>query len=79
MAKINKNELKKEQIEKAMTCKTADELMKLAKAEGYEITKEEAEAYMAEMADVELDEEMLKKAAGGGCYDLYKNCRSFVR
>ena len=42
----------KEQIEKAVKCKTADELMTLAKAEGYEITKEEAEAYMAELADV---------------------------
>ena len=69
MAKINTNELTKEQIEKAMACKTADELMKLAKAEGYEITKEEAEAYMAEMTDVELDEETLKKAAGGKLYD----------
>ena len=68
MAKINKNELTKEQIEKAMACKTADELMKLAKAEGYELTKDEAEAYMAEFADVELDDETLKKAAGGDCY-----------
>ena len=76
---INKNGLTKEQIQKAMACKTADELIAVAKAEGYDITVEEAEAYLAEMADVELDEEMLKKAAGGGCYDLYKNCRSFVR
>ena len=40
----NKNELTKEMIEKAMQCKTADELMTLAKAEGCDITKEEAEA-----------------------------------
>ena len=38
----NKNELTKEMIEKAMQCKTADELMTLAKAEGCDITKEEA-------------------------------------
>ena len=75
MAKVNVNELTKEQIRKAMACKTADELMKLAKAEGYEITKEEAEAYMAEMADVELDEEALSKAAGGGLYPT--GCRSY--
>ena len=31
---INKNELTKEQIMKAMQCKTADELIALAKAEG---------------------------------------------
>ena len=67
---INKNELTREQLEKAMHCKTADELMKAAKAEGYELTKNEAEAYMAEMVDVELDEETLTKAAGGGCYNL---------
>ena len=66
--KINKNELAKEQIEKAIACKTADELLSLAKAEGFDITKEEAEAYMAEMADVELDETTLSKAAGGICY-----------
>ena len=65
---INKNELTKEQIMKAMQCKTADELIALAKAGGYEISKEEAEAYLAELADVELDEKQLKKVAGGGCY-----------
>ena len=49
---INKNELTKEMIAKAMQCKTVDELMALAKAEGFEITKDEAEAYFAEFADV---------------------------
>ena len=60
MANINKRELTKAQIEKAMACKTSEELLAAA----------EAEAYMAEMADVELDEETLTKAAGGGCYNL---------
>ena len=73
MAKINKTELTKEQIEKAMKCKKADELMAAAKTEGIDLTKEEAEAYMAEMADVELDEETLSKAAGGG---FYSECES---
>ena len=65
---INKNELTKEQIQKAMACKTAEELMALAKAEGIELTKEEAETYMAEMEDIELDEETLAKVAGGMDY-----------
>ena len=70
---INKKELTKAQVAKAMQCKTADELMALAKANGFDLSREEAEAYMAEMADVELDEEQLKKAAGGGCYPDCKN------
>ena len=70
---INKKEFTKAQVAKAMQCKTADELMALAKGSGFDITKEEAEAYMAELADVELDEEQLKKAAGGGCYPDCKN------
>jgi predicted ribosomally synthesized peptide with nif11-like leader len=59
-----------------MACKTADERMKLAASEGYEITKDEAEAYMAEMADVELDDETLSKAAGGFCY--MENCPNLI-
>ena len=72
---INANELTKEQIQKAMACETAEELMALAKAEGIELTKEEAEAYLAELSDAELDELSLKKVAGGGCYDCSDNNR----
>ena len=62
---INKNELTQEMIMKAMQCKDADELIALAKTEGVELTKEEAEAYMAELEDFELDEATLKNVAGG--------------
>jgi len=65
---VNKNELTKEQIAKAMACETAEELMALAKSEGIELTKEEAEAYLAEMDDMELDSDALKNVAGGLCY-----------
>ena len=65
---INKNEITKEMVTKAMQCKTADELLALAKTGGYELTKEEAETFLAEMNDVELDETALKKVAGGICY-----------
>ena len=69
---INKSELTKEQVAKAMSCETAEELMAAAKAEGYELTKDEAEAYLAEMSDFELDEKTVKKVAGGGtCYTAY--------
>ena len=51
----NMQVLKKELIEKAMHCKNAEELMALARSEGITLTKEEAEAYLAEMEDVELN------------------------
>ena len=69
---INNNEISKEMIMAAMKCKDADELIALAKTDGYEITKEEAEAYMAELEDFELDEENIKKIAGGGKFSWIK-------
>ena len=65
---INKKELTKEMLAKAMQCKSADELIALAKTGGYEMTKEEAEAYMTELSDFELDDIALKDIAGGKCY-----------
>jgi len=67
---IDKIVVTKEQIQKAMACETVEELMELAKTEGVELTKEEAEAYMAEMEDVELDSDLLKQVAGGACYGV---------
>ena len=60
-------------VEKALNVKDAKELMALAKSEGIELTKEEAEAYMAELEDYELDEDTLKNVAGGGmCWKNFK-------
>ena len=67
---INKNEITKEMLEKAMQCKDADELMAVAKAGGIELTKEEAEAYMAELAEVDLADKDLKNVSGGGLCPL---------
>ncbi|MBQ9573341.1 MAG: hypothetical protein IJR22_08160 [Acidaminococcaceae bacterium] len=66
---INKNEITKEMLAKAMQCETADELIALAKTEGVELTKEEAKAYMAELSDFELDGATLKNVAGGDCWN----------
>ena len=67
---IDKTKLTKEMLEKASKCQTADELIALAKTGGMEITKDEAEAYLTEMDNVELDQEKLEKVAGGieTCY-----------
>ena len=70
---IYKKDLTKEMVVKAMQCKTPEELMELAKSGGYEITKEEAGVYMAELADYDLDEEKLQAIAGGtGPYDAQR-------
>ena len=66
---IDKNEITKEMIAKAMQCETADELIALANSEGIELTKEEAEAYLAELEDFELDSDVLQKVAGGNVYE----------
>ena len=65
---IDKSRLTKEMIEKAAQCETAEELIALAKTEGIEITKEEAEAYLEELENFELDAEELDKVAGGLSY-----------
>ena len=65
---IDKSKLTKEMIEKAMECETPEELIALAKKGGFEITKEEAEAYLDELQNVELDNAALDKVAGGNCY-----------
>lgn len=65
---INRNEITKEMLAKAVQCRNADELIALAKTRGMEMTREEAEAYMAELADFELDADTLQNVAGGGCY-----------
>ena len=62
---INKNEITKEMLEKAMQCKTVEDLIAYAKSEGVELTKEEAEAYFDELSEYELADGDLKHIAGG--------------
>ena len=70
---IDKSKITKEMLEKAAQCNTAEELIALAKKEGFEVTKAEAEAYLAELENCELDAADLDKVAGGtgnddGCW-----------
>ena len=66
MNKLDLNSLTKEQIAMAAKCKTPEELIELAKKAGVELTIEEAQAYLAELENMELDEATLEKVAGGG-------------
>ena len=67
---IDKTKITKEILEKATQCETAEELIALAKKAGCEITKAEAEAFLAELENCELDTADLDKVAGGTheCY-----------
>ena len=62
---IDKSKITKEMLEKAAQCETAEQLIALAKTEGIEITKAEAEAYLSELENCELDAADLDKVAGG--------------
>ena len=76
---IDMTKITKEMVEKALKCETADQLVALAKDNGVTLTKEEAEAYLAELENLELDSADLDKVAGGSrvCYAVdgcgYKN------
>ena len=73
MPKINGKEITKELLAEAMKCDSPEELMKLGKAHGFEMTAEQAEAYLAEMEDIDLDSAQLKKVAGGFGGKDYEN------
>ena len=76
---IDKSKITKEMLAKAAQCETAEQLIALAKASGTEITKAEAEAYLDELQNIELDINALDKVAGGGSYDCSnKNCSDRV-
>ena len=62
---IDRNEITKEMLEKAMQCNTAEDLIAYAKTEGVDLTKEEAEAYLDELSECELKDGDLKHIAGG--------------
>ena len=70
--RIDKTKLTKAMLNEAARCQTADELIALAKTEGMEITKDEAEAYLDELQNVEIDSETLEKVAGG--FHINKKC-----
>ena len=80
MQKINPNEISKELMAKAQACESAGELLKLAKENGVELTKEQAEAYIAEGGMVDLSDEDMAKVAGGvnwSCMSKDPNCTTF--
>ena len=78
MENINAKKLTRELIKKAIACETAEELMAVAKTDGIELTKEEAEAYMNELTSIELDDETLDKVAGGKGKWAHPESKEFI-
>ena len=54
-----------EMIEKAKDAKSAKELFELAKAEGIDITEDEARKYFEQINLPDLDDELLDMVSGG--------------
>ncbi len=68
--KINGKEIPKELLAKAMTCETPEELAKLAKEAGVELSEDPAKAFLSELDEIDLDSEQMRQVAGGGCWAL---------
>ncbi len=66
--KINGKEIPKELLAKAMTSETPEELVKLAKEAGIELSGEQAETFLSELDEVDLDPEQMRQVAGGECW-----------
>ena len=63
-------ETSKELLEQAKKASSAEELLAFAKENGVELTKEEADAYFAQInKSGELSDEELDNVAGGGCHN----------
>ncbi len=65
MARFQLNDFTKEQLVAAAKCKSAAELVALAKKGGLDISEKEAEAYLLELKDYELGADELNAVAGG--------------
>ena len=65
MMKFRDVELTPEQVRIAMECDTPEELMAVCKEINIDLTKEEAENALANLAEVDLTPEKMKAIAGG--------------
>ena len=68
--------LTQEMMEKSRAAKSADELLEIAKANGVELTADEAKTYFEQISSCQLDEDLLK------CYFMNKNrllCQKDIR
>ncbi len=74
---IDKTKITKEMLAKAAKCNSAEELIALTKQADIDITEAEAEAYLEELQDFELDEKTLDEVAGGKWKRNSRFCNEF--
>lgn len=72
MNNIDPKLLTKENLAKAVACKTPEDIIALAKENGVELSAETAKQYLAKLEDfdVNISDEDLGKVAGGRCWDI---------
>ena len=80
---INGKEISQELMEKAVACRTTEELLALAKENGIELTAEQAEAYLAVYQSGKIPDEELDAVAGGrsrsNCRCRCESCKEFKK
>ena len=65
MPKIKGKEISQQAINEALRCDTVDALLEVAEKHGIDLTREEAEVFLEEMDDIDLDHKVLAMVAGG--------------
>lgn len=60
-------QVSREQLKKAMECRSKEELMELAKNEGIELTDEEAQKFLSSVSEKKVDLNDLEDINGGLC------------
>ena len=65
MPTIKGKEISQQAITEALHCDTVDALLEVAEKHGIDLTREEAEVFLEEMDDIDLDHKVLAMVAGG--------------
>lgn len=65
MPTIKGKEISQQAIAEALRCDTVDALLEVAEKHGIDLTREEAEVFLEEMDDIDLDHKVLAMVAGG--------------
>ncbi len=58
----------KEIFQRALECKSAGELMEFCKEQNIDITPEDAEKFLSQVSEQELDLDTVEQTAGGICF-----------